>query len=38
MCLIILSDDPTTIDPDKLDTLKVMETIKEGRTVYSAPQ
>ena len=36
--LVILSDDPTVVDPDALDTLKVMETIKEGRTVYTAPQ
>jgi predicted amidohydrolase YtcJ len=36
--LVILSDDPTAVDPETLDTLKVMETIKEGRTVYTAPQ
>ena len=28
----------TTIDPNKLDTLKVMGTNKEGRTVHSAPE
>ena len=32
---VILSDDPTAIDPETLDTLKVMETIKEGETVFA---
>ncbi len=31
---VILSDDPTAIDPETLDTLKVTETIKEGETVF----
>ena len=30
--LVILSDDPTAIDPETLDQLKVAETIKEGAT------
>ncbi len=32
--LVILSDDPTAIDPETLDQLKVIETIKEGSTVF----
>jgi len=36
--LVILSADPTAVDPETLDTLKVVETIKEGRTIYRAPQ
>jgi predicted amidohydrolase YtcJ len=35
---VVLSNDPTAVDPETLDTLKVMETIKEGRTIYTAPQ
>ncbi|WP_296897875.1 amidohydrolase family protein [Thiohalocapsa sp.] len=31
---VILSADPTAVDPETLDTLEVMETIKEGRTVF----
>ncbi len=31
---VILSADPTAVDPETLDTLKVTETIKEGRTIY----
>jgi len=34
--LVILSEDPTAIDPETLDQLTVVETIKEGRTIYSA--
>ncbi|MGX9350787.1 amidohydrolase [Shimia sp. W99] len=33
---VILSDDPTTIDPETLDTLKVMVTIKDDEVVYEA--
>jgi predicted amidohydrolase YtcJ len=33
---VILSDDPTAIDPETLDTLKVMATIKEDSVVYKA--
>jgi predicted amidohydrolase YtcJ len=32
----ILSGDPTAVDPEQLSTLKVIETIKEGRQVYVA--
>lgn len=32
--LIILSDDPLTIDPLKIKDIVVLETIKEGKTVY----
>lgn len=31
---VILDKDPTTIDPENLDTIKVQETIKEGTTVF----
>ncbi|SEA90849.1 amidohydrolase family protein [Rubrimonas cliftonensis] len=34
--LVILSEDPTAIDSDTLDTIKVVETIKEGETIYLA--
>jgi predicted amidohydrolase YtcJ len=36
--LVILSGDPTAIDPETLDTLKVAETIKEGGTIFLAGQ
>jgi hypothetical protein len=32
--LVVLSADPTAVDPETLDGLKVLETIKEGRTVF----
>ena len=32
--LVILSDNPLTMERSKLSTLKVMETIKEGRSVW----
>jgi predicted amidohydrolase YtcJ len=32
--LIILDKDPTAVDPETLDQLKVLETIKEGTTVF----
>ncbi len=32
--MVILSDNPLTIDPTKLNTIVVLETIKEGKTVY----
>ena len=32
---VILSADPTAVDPETLDTIKVTETIKEGETVFS---
>ncbi len=31
---VILSDDPTAIDPETLDTLKVTETIKEDQSIF----
>lgn len=34
--LVILSEDPTEIDPEALDTITVLETIKEGKTIYQA--
>ena len=33
--MVVLSDNPLTIDPMKLNTIQVMATIKEGKTVYS---
>ena len=32
---VILSGDPTAIDPETLDTLKVLETVKEGETIFT---
>jgi hypothetical protein len=34
--LVILSDDPTAVDPDALDTLTVAETVKEGSSIFVA--
>lgn len=34
--LVVLSADPTAVDPMDLNTITVRETIKEGRTVWSA--
>jgi predicted amidohydrolase YtcJ len=36
--LVLLSADPTTMDPEMLDSLIVEQTIKNGRVVYSAPR
>lgn len=33
---VILSQDPTAIDPEKLHDIAVVETIKKGKSVYSA--
>jgi hypothetical protein len=33
--LVVLSADPTAVDPETLDQLEVLETIKEGRTVFA---
>ena len=33
--MVILSDNPLTIEPTKINTIQVMETIKEGKTVYT---
>ncbi len=35
---VILSDNPMTIDQDKLSDIKVLETIKEGVSVYKRPK
>jgi predicted amidohydrolase YtcJ len=32
----ILSADPTAVDPESIDQIKVIETIKEGTTIYRA--
>lgn len=31
---VVVSADPTAVDPETLDQLQVVETIKEGRTIY----
>ncbi|MCF1709888.1 amidohydrolase [Tabrizicola sp. J26] len=36
--LVILSADPTSVDPDTLEQLTVVETIKEGQSIYQAGQ
>lgn len=33
--LVVLSKDPTAVDPETLDSLKVVETIKEGETIFT---
>jgi len=33
---VILSTDPTAVDPETLDQIKVVETIKEGKSIYVA--
>jgi hypothetical protein len=33
---VVLTKDPTAIDPEKIDEIKIAETIKEGETVYAA--
>jgi hypothetical protein len=32
---VILSDDPTKVAPDTIDTIKVTETVKEGQTIFA---
>jgi len=32
--LVILSENPTTIDPEKIKDIAVLETIKEGKTIF----
>lgn len=34
---VILTEDPTAVDPETLDGIKVAATIKEGESVYEAP-
>ena len=31
---VVLDQDPTSIDPENLDQIKVVETIKEGKTIF----
>ncbi|MGK2739511.1 amidohydrolase [Tepidicaulis sp. LMO-SS28] len=33
---VILSEDPTAVAPEALDEIKVLETVKEGETIYKA--
>jgi predicted amidohydrolase YtcJ len=35
--LIVLDGNPLKVDPMKIKDIKVVQTIKEGRTIYSAP-
>lgn len=35
--MTVLSDNPLTIDPDRLANITVVETFKEGRLVHRAP-
>ncbi len=35
--LVILSADPLTVEPDAIREIKVLETIKEGASIYRAP-
>ena len=34
--LVVLSDDPLAVDPMKIKEIQVMETIKEGQSIYKA--
>lgn len=34
--LVILSANPTIVDPETIDQIRVVETIKEGRSIYKA--
>lgn len=34
--LVILSDNPLTVDPAKIKEITVVETIKDGRAIYTA--
>lgn len=31
---VVLSEDPTAVDPNKLSQLKVMKTVKDGEVIY----
>jgi predicted amidohydrolase YtcJ len=35
--LVVLSTDPTAIDPEALDSIRILQTIKEGVTIYDRP-
>lgn len=35
---VILSDDPTAVDPETLDQLTVLSTIKDDEVIYKAPE
>jgi N-acetylglucosamine-6-phosphate deacetylase len=35
--LVILDGNPLTVDPMQIKDIKVVETIKEGRTIYPSP-
>jgi cytosine/adenosine deaminase-related metal-dependent hydrolase len=34
--LVVLSADPTAVDPETIDQIKILETIKQGQTIYPA--
>lgn len=34
--LVILDNNPLTVEPEKIKNIKIVETIKEGNTIYSA--
>lgn len=34
--LVVLSDNPLTVDPMAVKDIKVLETIKDGKSVYKA--
>jgi hypothetical protein len=34
--LVILSANPAKVDPETIDQIKVLETIKEGKIIYTA--
>jgi len=36
--LVVLSDNPLTVRPDEIRRIRVLETIKEGKTIYRAPR
>lgn len=35
--LVILDKNPLTVEPMTIKDIKVLETIKEGKTIYTAP-
>lgn len=36
--LVVLSDNPLTIDPSAMQSIRILETIKDGATIYTARQ